>query len=160
MSLSFGTSVAVNNLIALKAFRTYLINYKQHEMPRGKRANWFVRWLERMAISLLTRSLWISSRQRFIIGFAKSIIEAQALKTVADLIVDPDAKKASVSLKDVEPAMFTMLYLVQNPYLLADVKTGTELFAIISQLELEFALIKHPRESVQHGTINPQETGK
>ena len=150
MSLSFGTSVAVNNILALKAFRTYLINYKQHEMPRGKRRGRISRWIERQVIGWLTKSLWISTRQRFILDFVKTVIEAQALKTVADLLVDSEARKASVALKDVEPSMFAMLYLVRNPHLLADAKTGTELFAVISQLELEFALIKNPRETIQH----------
>lgn len=150
MALSFAVSVSVNNLLALKAFRTYLANYQQHEMPRGKRAGAIIRWMERKLAHWLVMSAYRLSRQRFMVGFAKQMVDTAAVNTFADLMLNPEALKASVALNDVQPGMFAILYLVQNPQYLNDVKAGKDLFAIISQLELEFALVKKPREGIKH----------
>jgi hypothetical protein len=90
------------------------------------------------------------TRHRFLVGFMRNLIDERALSEMAALVLDADAKAASVALKDVPAGMFSLLYLVQNPHILADVKSGKELFDIISQHELEFSLIKNPRESISH----------
>lgn len=144
--MTFNTSVLVNNLLALKAFRTFLNNYKQHEMPRGLRKNVIVRWLERKLISFLGSCLRKVSRQRFLIEISKNVIENHAAQIMAELLRDDDAKKAFMSLKDAPVGMFAVLYIIQNPHLMGNGKTGKEIFNLISETELTVALLKNPRE--------------
>lgn len=126
MALTFGTSVAVNNLLALRAFYTFLFNYQLHEKPT---------FYERWALPVLKR--WV---------------ERKAMNTTTDLLTDPDHKTASVSLNDVSGDFFAVLYIVNNPQELGETKTGQELFLLLAQMALEFEKIKKPRESVSHGS--------
>lgn len=118
MALSFGTSVSVNNILALRAFYTFLFNYQQHEFPS---------FLERLVIPYLRR--WV---------------ESKAINTMNELLNDQSAKSASVSLNDVSGDFFAVLYVIQNPELVAQLKTGAELFQQLAQMALEFEKIRKP----------------
>lgn len=126
MALSFGTSVAVNNILALKAFYTFLFNYELHDRPT---------WIER----------------RFVLPRLRAWVENRAWATMQELLVDPAAKAASVSLNDVPGDFFAVLYVVNNPHELGQSKTGREMFLLLAQMALEFEKIRKPRENVQHG---------
>lgn len=145
-NLTFNTSVLVNNLLALKAFRTFLNNYKQHEMPKKAIRERLRLWLERKLVAFIGESLRKTTRQRFLIELAKNLVETHAQKVMAELLVDDDAKRAFATLKDAPIGMFSILYIVQHPHLLSEVKTARELFDLISQTELTVALLKNPRE--------------
>lgn len=119
MSMTFGTSVSVNNLLALRAFYTFLFNYQLHEKPH---------FWEKLAIPYLKR--WI---------------EQKAVNTMNDLLNDADAKAASVSLNDVSGDFFAVLYIVQNPEHVVDLRTGHELFQLLAQMALEFEKIRKPK---------------
>lgn len=144
--MAFNTSVLVNNLLALKAFRTFLNNYKQHEMPRGIRKNAIIRWFERQLVDFIALSTSKISRQRLLLALAKVMVEKHATKTMTELVLDTDAQKAFMSLKDAPVGMFAVLYLVQNAHLLTEIKSAKELFDLISETELKVALLKNPRE--------------
>ncbi len=122
--LSFGTSVAVNNLLALRAFYTFLFNYQLHEHPS---------FLEKLAIPWLAG--WV---------------ERRAMDTMNELARDNAARTASVSLNDVSGDFFAVLYLVQNPQLAVEVGTGKELFLLLAQMSLEFEKVKHPRDGTKY----------
>lgn len=124
MSLSFSTSVSINNLLALKAFHTFLFNYGLHEKPGV---------IERMAIPHL-----------------QSWVERKAMSTINELLRDEDAKLASVSLNDVSAGIFTCLYLVQNQHLLTEVKTGKDLFMLMAEMELEFVKVQRPKATTEY----------
>lgn len=121
---SFGTSVSINNLTALRNFHTFLFNYQLHEKPT---------WVEGKIIPVL-----------------RAWVEKKALSIMADLLVDESAKSASVSLNDVSSELFAALYIVQNPQLIAEIKTGQELFILLAQMTLEFVKIQKPRDTVSH----------
>jgi len=123
--LTFGTVVALNNLLALKAFYTFLFNYQLHEKPS---------FFERLVLPRLSR--WVEKR---------------AVATMNELLNDPSAKAASVSLNDVPGDFFAILYCVHNPQEVVNVKTGRELFLVLAHMALEFEKIKKPRENVTHG---------
>ena len=144
--MNFSTSVSVNNLLALKAFRTFLNNYKQHEMPRKSIRGFIRTWLERKLAVFIGECLRHSSRQRFLVELAKTLVEKKAVETMTELLNDPDAQTAFMSLKDAPVPMFAVLYLVQNPHLVMTLKTAKELFDLISETELKVALLKNPRE--------------
>lgn len=122
--LDFGTSVAVNNLIALRAFYTFLFNYTLHEKPS---------WLEKKGIPYL-----------------KSWVEKRALATMDELLNSETAKAASVSLNDVSGDFFAVLYICQHPELVVELSTGNELFLLLSQMGLEFEKVKHPRDGTKY----------
>ena len=117
--LTFGTSVSVNNLLALRAFYTFIFNYTLHEKPT---------FLEK---------LWLPK--------LKSWVEDRAVKTMNELLNDNEAKLASVSLNDVSGDFFAVLYVVQNPQLVIEIKTGHELFQLLAQMALEFEKVRKPR---------------
>lgn len=119
--LTFGTSVAVNNILALRAFYTFIFNYTLHEKPA---------FLERFWLPLL-----------------KKWVEIRAVKTMNELLNDTNAKTASVSLNDVSGDFFAVLYLVQNPLLVSETKTGQELFQMLAQMALEFEKVRKPHLS-------------
>lgn len=121
MAMTFGTSVFVNNILALRAFYTFLFNYQLHEKPS---------FLEKLAIPYIKR--WI---------------ESKAVNTMNELLNDYDAKSASVSLNDVSGDFFAVLYLVQNPQLINETKTGKDLFQLLSQMALEFERVRKPHLS-------------
>ena len=122
--LTFGTSVAVNNLLALRAFYTFIFNYTLHEKP-----TFFEKlWLPRL----------------------KAWVEIRAVKTMNELLNDTDAKSASVSLNDVSGDFFAVLYLVQNPLLVTETKTGHQLFQLLAQMALEFEKVRKPRLDSQY----------
>ena len=123
--LTFGTVVALNNLLSLKSFYTFLFNYNLHEKPS---------FLERLVLPRLSK--WVEKR---------------ALATMNDLLNDEAAKATSVSLNDVPGDFFAILYCVHNPQEVIKVKTGRELFLVLAHMALEFEKIKKPRESVSHG---------
>ncbi len=125
MSLTFGTVVSLNNLLALKAFYGFIFNYSLHESPS---------FLERLWLPRL--SAWV---------------EARALKTMAELLNDSGAKMTSVTLNDVASDFFSILYCVHNPQEVIDIKTGKELFRVLANMTLEFEKIKKPRENITHG---------
>lgn len=117
--LTFGTSVSVNNILALRAFYTFIFNYTLHEKP-----TFFEKlWLPRL----------------------KSWVETRAVATMNELLNDPEARQASVSLNDVSGDFFAVLYVVQNPQLVIEVKTGHELFQLLAQMALEFEKVRKPR---------------
>lgn len=117
--LTFGTSVAVNNILALRAFYTFIFNYTLHEKPT---------FLEK---------LWLPK--------LKSWVADRAVKTMNELLNDKEAQLASVSLNDVSGDFFAVLYIVQNPQLIIEIKTGAELFQILAQMALEFEKIRKPK---------------
>lgn len=117
--LTFGTSVAVNNILALRAFYTFIFNYTLHEKPS---------FLEK---------IWLPH--------LKNWIQDRAIKTMDSLMTDADARMASVSLNDVSGDFFAILYIVQNPQLITEVKTGHELFQLLAQMALEFEKIRKPK---------------
>ncbi len=129
MALTFGTSVAVNNILALRAFYTFIFNYTLHERPPF----WEKFWLPDL-------KKWVARR---------------ALKTMNALLSDPDAKTASVSLNDVSGDFFAVLYIVQNPKLVVEVKDGHELFQVLAQMSLEFEKIRKPKVDTGY---EPQKT--
>lgn len=118
MSMTFGTSVSVNNLLALRAFYTFLFNFQLHEKPS---------FWERLAIPTLKR--WV---------------ESKAVNTMNDLLNDADAKAASVSLNDVSGDFFAVLYIVQHPELVVETRTGHDLFQLLAQMALEFEKVRKP----------------
>lgn len=117
--LTFGTSVSVNNILALRAFYTFIFNYTLHEKPS---------FLEK---------IWLPK--------LKAWIEKRAVATMNELLNDPSAKQASVSLNDVSGDFFAVLYVVQNPQLVIEMKTGAELFQLLAQMALEFEKVRKPR---------------
>lgn len=117
MSISFGTSVAVNNLLALRAFYTFLFNYNLHEKPY---------WFERVWITPL--KMWV---------------ERKAILTMRELSKDVGAKNASLRLADVSGDFFAILYLVQHPEV--EWSTGQELFMVLAHHGLEFEKLKRPK---------------
>lgn len=117
--LTFGTSVFVNNILALRAFYTFIFNYTLHEKPS---------FLEK---------LWLPKLKQW--------VEDRAIATMTELMNDSDAKQASVSLNDVSGDFFAVLYIVQNPQLITEVKTGHELFQLLAQMALEFEKIRKPK---------------
>lgn len=124
MALSFGTSVSVNNILALRAFYTFIFNYTLHEKPS---------FLEK---------LWLPH--------LKAWIETRAVKTMNELLNDTDAKFASVSLNDVSGDFFAVLYIVQNPQLVVEIKTGQELFQMLAQMALEFERVRKPHIQAEY----------
>lgn len=129
MSLSFGQVVGVNNLLALRAFSTFLFNYTLHEKPN---------FIERFAIKAADK--WIELRAR------KEFIE---LKN--------GIEQASLSLNDCQTGMFTVLYLASQKELTFG--SGKELFQLISNTELEFEKIKKPRFETSYGSPHGPEFG-
>lgn len=119
--LTFGTSVSVNNILALRAFYTFIFNYTLHEKPS---------FLEK---------LWLP--------YLKQWVEDRAVKTMNELLNDKDAKEASVSLNDVSGDFFAVLYIVQNPQLVIELQTGQELFQLLAQMALEFEKVRKPHLS-------------
>lgn len=126
MGMTFGTSVAINNILALRSFYTFLFNYELHEQPN---------WVER----------------RFIIPHLKAWVASKGWNTLQEMLNDPAAKSASVTLNDVPGDMFAVLYLVNNPHELGQMTDGAQLFILLAQMALEFEKIRKPRESIQHG---------
>lgn len=118
MALTFGTSVAVNNILALRAFYTFIFNYTLHEKPS---------WIERLWLPDLKK--WVAKR---------------AVKTMIGLLDDPNANSASVSLNDVSGDFFAVLYIVHNPRLITEIKDGYELFQLLAQMSLDFEKIRKP----------------
>lgn len=122
MSLSFGQVVSCNNILALKAFTTFLANYRIHYKP-----NFF----ERMAINSAEK--WIELRAR------KELIELR----------NTELEKINLRLNDTPTALFTVLYLAGQRDMTFG--SGKELFEAISNTELEFEKIKKPRVEAVYG---------
>lgn len=118
MALTFGTSVAVNNILALRAFYTFIFNYELHEAP----AFWEKWWLPAL-------KRWVARR---------------ALQTMLNLINDGDAQAASVSLNDVAGDFFSVLYIVQYPDTIRNVHNGHDLFQVLADMTLQFEKIRKP----------------
>lgn len=118
MGLDFGASVSINNILALKAIHTFLFNYNLHEAPS---------FLE---------TLWIPSFRKW--------VEKKAIQMIEELLTNPSAKAASLSLNDVSSEMFSVLYCVHNPQEIVNVKTGQELFMVLAGMTLEFEKLKKP----------------
>lgn len=132
MALTFGTSVAINNILALRAFYTFIFNYTLHERP-----SWF-------------EKLWLPNLKKW--------VAKHALKTINNLLNDSDAKNASVSLNDVSGDFFAILYIVRNSYLIREIKNGHELFQLLAQMSLDFEKVRKPHlaetKYEQAGKIN------
>ena len=126
MGMTFGTSVAVNNILALRSFYTFLFNYELHEKPS---------WLER----------------RFVIPRLKAWVANKAWSNMQELLKSPVHVGASVTLNDVAGDFFAVLYLIQNPHEMGQMTTGQELFLLLAQMALEFEKVKKPRENISHG---------
>jgi hypothetical protein len=125
MGMTFGTSVAVNNILALRSFYTFLFNYELHDKPS---------FVEKLILPRLKK--WVADK-----GWAN----------MCELLRDPAAQTASVTLNDVPSGFFAVLYLIANPHELGSMSTGKELFLLLAQMELDFEKIKKPRESIQNG---------
>lgn len=130
MSLDFGSSVSINNLLALRAMYTFLFNYVQFEHP--------------------------SFIDRLVIPHAKAWIERAAIRTMTELLGNQSAKKVSVSLNDVPGDMFSVLYIVQHPELVVEVSTGHELFQLLAQMALEFEKIRKPKSETGYNNESQQ----
>lgn len=124
--LTFGTSVAINNLTALRYFYTFIFNYILHDKPT---------WLERQWLPRL-----------------KEWIEDRALVVMNELVNDKEVKNASVALNDVSSDFFAALYIAIHPETVVNVKQGGDLFLLLAQMALEFEKVKKPRADVQHGS--------
>ena len=122
--LSFGAAVAINNLLALRAFHTFLFNYSFHEKPS---------WIEQ---------LWLPRLRTW--------VENRAVVVMNELLNDEAAKTTSVSLNDVSSDFFSVLYVIHNPHELGSLSTGKELFMLLAQMALEFEKVKKPRENISH----------
>jgi len=123
--MTFGTSVAVNNILALRSFYTFLFNYELHDHPT------FV--------------------ERFLLPRLKAWVSEKGWANMCDLLRDASVQGASVSLNDVSGDFFAVLYLAQNPHELGKMTTGKELFLLLAQMALEFEKVRKPRESIQNG---------
>jgi len=119
MALTFGTSIAVNNILALRAFYTFIFNYTFHEKTS---------WLERLWLPDLKK--WVAKR---------------AMATMRNLLKDSNAKTASVSLNDVPGDFFAVLYIARNPHLIVNIYTGQDLFQLLAQMALEFEKVRRPK---------------
>lgn len=119
--LSFGLVVASNNLLALKAFNTFLSNYCLFEKPT------FI--------------------EKFIIKRVKVWLEKEAIKQFKDIKEEVIKAVINLSLNDCATGMFTVLHLGNLPMPLP---TGKELFDLISHTELEFEKLKKPKTSEQY----------
>lgn len=127
MSLSYGQVVGINSLLALKSFSVFLFNYSLHERPN------FI--------------------ERAIIKAAKQWIDLRARKEFIDL-KRSDLKNVSLRLNDCQTSFFTVLYLANQPEL--TFSTGQELFQCISNTELEFERLKHPKDEAAY--LSPKDT--
>lgn len=119
--LSFGLVVASNNLLALKAFNTFLSNYCLFEKPT------FI--------------------EKFIIKRVKVWLEKETIKQFKDIKEEVIKAVINLSLNDCATGMFTVLHLGNLPMPLP---TGKELFDLISHTELEFEKLKKPKTSEQY----------
>jgi len=119
MALTFGTSIAVNNILALRAFHTFIFNYTFHEKT-----------------SLFER-LWLPDLKKW--------VAKRAMATMRSLLKDSNAKTASVSLNDVSGDFFAVLYIVRNSHLIVNIHTGQDLFQLLAQMALEFEKIRKPK---------------
>lgn len=128
--ITFGTSVAINNLLALRAFYTFIFNYFLHDKPT---------LIERLMMPKL-----------------KAWIEKKGMDVVEELQSDEGAQSASVSLNDVSSDYFAVLYLSQNPHLTKEISSGQELFLLLAQMALEFEKVKKPRNSTVYDLKNEQ----
>lgn len=122
--LTFGTSVSINNLQALRSFHTFLFNYQMHEHP--------------------------SFIEKWFLPKLKTWVEERAIATMSELLVSEDAKSASVSLNDVSSEMFCVLYIVQNPQLITEIRTGKDLFMLMANMNLEFVKIQRPKNPTDY----------
>jgi hypothetical protein len=125
MALTFATSVAVNNILALRSFYTFLFNYELHDHPT------FI--------------------EKFLLPRLKAWVSNKAWSNMCELLREPVHVGASVTLNDVSGDFFAVLYLIQNPHELGTMTTGKELFLLLAQMALEFEKIKKPRESIKNG---------
>ncbi len=124
MALTFGISVAVNNILALRAFYTFIFNYTLHEKPTF----WERLWLPDL-------KKWVARR---------------ALRIIRELLKDNKAKTTSVSLNDVAGDFFSILYVVQNPHLIINITNGHDLFQLLAQMSLEFEKVKKPKVTTDY----------
>jgi hypothetical protein len=125
MAMTFATSVAVNNILALRSFYTFLFNYELHDRPT------FI--------------------ERFFLPRLKAWVSEKGWTNMCELLRDPTAKTASVALNDVPGDFFAVLFLVNNPHELGQMTTGKELFMLLAQMALEFEKVRKPRESIKLG---------
>lgn len=125
MSLNFGQVVACNNILALRAFNTFLFNYSLHEKPN---------FIERLAIR--SAGKWIELRAR------KEFIELKI-----------GIENVALNLNDCQTGMFTVLYLAGQKDL--TFSSGKELFKLISDTELDFEKLKHPKEDAAYKGDKP-----
>ena len=125
MGMTFGTSVAVNNILALRSFYTFLFNYELHAHPT---------FVEKLVLPRLKK--WVADK---------------GWMNMCELLREPVHVGASVTLNDVAGDFFAVLYLIQNPHELGQMSTGQELFLLLAQMSLEFEKVKKPRENVKLG---------
>jgi hypothetical protein len=125
--LSFGLVVASNNLLALKAFNTFLSNYCLFEKP--------------------------SFIEKFIIKRTKVWLEKEAIKQFKDIREEVVKDTINLSLNDCPTGMFTVLHLGNLPI---PMPTGKELFDLISHTELEFEKLKKPKTDNKYHVDNGQ----
>jgi hypothetical protein len=115
--LSVSLVFAVNDLLALKSFNTFLNNFQIHENPNlvsRYLAKWSQRWIQ-------ARSLKIFSEVRTMAG---------------DNTID-------VALNKCSTGMFAVLSLATTPSF--QPKQGTELFLSIASAELAFEKLRAPQ---------------
>jgi len=114
--LSFGVVVACNNILALRAFNTFLSNYL-----------------------LFNKPLFF---ERFLINKAKPWLYSKALKEFKELEIEVKKETVNVALNDCPAGMFAVLYLANQNIPVMDAQ---ELFSSISATELEFVKLQKPK---------------
>jgi hypothetical protein len=114
--ISFGLVVASNNLLALKAFNTFLSNYCLFQKP--------------------------SFIEKYIIKRTKTWLEKEAIRQFKDIKEEVSKEVINLSLNDCATGMFTVLHLGN---LEMQMPTGRELFDMIAHTELEFEKLKKPK---------------
>lgn len=123
MSLTFGLVVAVNNLLALKNFNTFLSNYIIHEKPN---------WLERKLIQ--SSLIWL---------------EKQIWNNWKDLNVELEKRRFNLIPKSSRSDFWSVLYTANEQWLTSidskKIKSIKELFGEFSLHELKIDRMKKPR---------------
>jgi hypothetical protein len=119
--LSFGVVVGANNLLALKAFNTFLSNYL-----------------------LFNKPLFI---ERFLINRSKDWIYSKALKEFKELRIEVKKDTINVTLNDCPAGMFAVLYLANQEI---KISSALGLFASMSATELEFVKLQKPKKTEEY----------
>jgi len=114
--LNFGIVVACNNLLAMRAFNTFLSNYLLFNKP--------------------------SFIERFLINRSKDWIYSKAIKEFIELKVEVTKVTVNVTLNECPAGMFAVLYLANQGVVCHN---APDLFALIATTELDFFKLQKPK---------------